>query len=169
MIASVRFAHLGLVPEYECYTACENGWTQYIRLSLLNLITTGKGQPNSSETAYTIHEVAARFNELAQQEKWFEIQDELFADNVRSIEPAGAKDLPNAEGKENVRKKGEDWVKRIEAVHKLHTTEPVVGSNHFAVAREMDIAVQGLGRLQMNEIMLYEVKDGEIVSEQFFY
>ena len=35
----------------------------------------------------TTQEVAARFNELAQQEKWFEIQDELFADNVRSIDP----------------------------------------------------------------------------------
>ena len=32
----------------------------------------------------TTTEVAERFNELAQQEKWFEIQDELFADNVRS-------------------------------------------------------------------------------------
>jgi len=29
-------------------------------------------------TALTTQEVAARFNELAQQEKWFEIQDELF-------------------------------------------------------------------------------------------
>jgi hypothetical protein len=27
-------------------------------------------------------EVAARFNELAKQEKWFEIQDEFFADNI---------------------------------------------------------------------------------------
>jgi hypothetical protein len=35
----------------------------------------------------TTQEVAARFNELAQQEKWFEIQDEFFADNVRSIDP----------------------------------------------------------------------------------
>jgi len=44
----------------------------------------------------TTKEVAGRFNELAQQEKWFEIQDELFADNVRSIEPPTAKHLPNA-------------------------------------------------------------------------
>ena len=35
----------------------------------------------------TTQEVAARFNELARQEKWFEIQDELFAENVRSIDP----------------------------------------------------------------------------------
>jgi hypothetical protein len=40
-----------------------------------------------TETVLTTQEVAARFDELAQQEKWFEIQDEFFADNVRSIEP----------------------------------------------------------------------------------
>ena len=117
----------------------------------------------------TIEEVAARFDELARQEKWFDIQDELFADNVRSIEPPTSKHLRNAEGKTAVRKKGEDWVKRIEAVHRTHTTKPVVSGNHFAVGRAVDITVQGLGRIQTNEIMLYEVKDGQIVSEQFFY
>lgn len=117
----------------------------------------------------TTEEVAARFIGLAQQEKWFEIQDELFADNVRSIEPPTAKFLSNAEGKAAVRKKGEEFVKRIEAVHSAHTSEPIVSGNHFAVARNKDITVQGLGRIQINQIMLYEVKDGQIVSEQFFY
>ncbi|HZI23909.1 MAG TPA: SnoaL-like domain-containing protein, partial [Chryseolinea sp.] len=40
---------------------------------------------------------------------------------------------------------------------------------HFTVGREMDITVAGHGRIQINEIMLYEVKDGQIVLEQFFY
>jgi hypothetical protein len=44
----IRFMHLGLVPEFECFEACSNGWTHYIRQSLLSLITTGKGQPNST-------------------------------------------------------------------------------------------------------------------------
>lgn len=164
----IHFTHEGLVPEYECYSACVNGWTQYIQHSLPDLITTGKGQPNSKE-AHTIHEVALRFNELAQQEKWFEIQDELFVENVKSGEPSNSPYFKNAEGKAAVRKKGEDWVKRIEAVHRLHTTEPVIGGNHFAVGREVDITVQGLGRIKIDEIMLYEVKDSKIVSEQFFY
>jgi hypothetical protein len=117
----------------------------------------------------TTQEVAARFNELAQQEKWFEIQDELFADNVKSIDPANSPYFKNAEGKENVRKKGEHFVSRIEAAHTRYTTKPIVSGNHFAVGREVDITVQGFGRIQINEIMLYEVKDGQIISERFFY
>jgi SnoaL-like protein len=122
-----------------------------------------------TKTALTTQQVVARFNELAQQEKWFEIQDELFAENVKSIEPPTAKYLHNAEGKAAVRKKGEEWVSRVEAFHSGYTSTPVVGGNFFAVGRKMDLTMQGLGRLQIDELMLYEVKDGEIVSEQFFY
>ena len=42
----VRFTHLGLVPEYECFDICSNAWGSYINGSLRSLITTGKGQPN---------------------------------------------------------------------------------------------------------------------------
>lgn len=117
----------------------------------------------------TTQEVADRFNELAKQEKWFDIQDEFFSDDVKSIDPANSPYFGYAEGKASVRQKGEAFVKRIEAVHSAHTTEPVVGGNHFAAGREIDITVQGLGRIQINQVMLYEVKDGQIVSEQFFY
>ncbi len=117
----------------------------------------------------TIREVADRFHELAQQEKWFEIQDELFAENVRSIEPPTARSLPNAEGKSAVRKKGEAMVSQVESVHSASTTAPVVAGNFFAVGRELDMTVRGAGRTQMNEVMVYEVSHGQIVAEQFFY
>lgn len=39
----VRFSHLGLVPEFECYGDCSNAWSQLIEKSLFSLITTGKG------------------------------------------------------------------------------------------------------------------------------
>ncbi|HEY8995249.1 MAG TPA: nuclear transport factor 2 family protein [Lacunisphaera sp.] len=124
---------------------------------------------SESKTPLTVQEVAARFNQLAQQEKWFEIQDELFAEDVRSIEPPTAVHLKDAQGKAAVRKKAEDWVKRIEAVHRSYTSAPVIGGNHFAVGRGLDTTVQGLGRVTMDEVMLYEVKGGRIVLEQFFY
>jgi hypothetical protein len=45
----VRFTHLGLVPEYECYGVCSNAWGSYINGSLRSLIITGKGRPNPKE------------------------------------------------------------------------------------------------------------------------
>ena len=44
----IRFTHQGLVPEYECFEACRDGWTTYIQTSLRNLISTGKGKPNAT-------------------------------------------------------------------------------------------------------------------------
>lgn len=123
----------------------------------------------TSKTTRTTEEVAARFHELAQQEKWFDIQDELFADNVRSVEPANSPHLKNAEGKGPVRKKGEDFVGKVREGHYFHTTAPVVGGNHFSVGRSQHMTVEGLGKVEMDQIMVYEVKDGKIVLEQFFY
>ena len=42
----IRFAHVGLVPEYECFDVCSNAWGTYINGSLRSLIATGKGKPN---------------------------------------------------------------------------------------------------------------------------
>lgn len=117
----------------------------------------------------TTHEVATRFSELAKEEKWFDIQYELFAEHVKSIDPPNSPYMGYAEGKELVRKKGEDFIKTIQDFHGASTTEPVLAGNHFAVGREMDVTLLGFGRIQLNEVMLYEVKDGAIISEQFFY
>jgi hypothetical protein len=45
----LNFTHRGLVPAYECYDICFDAWTSYIKGSLKDLITTGKGQPNAKE------------------------------------------------------------------------------------------------------------------------
>jgi hypothetical protein len=38
----VRFTHVGLVPDIECYDDCSNAWGSYISNSLRNFITDGK-------------------------------------------------------------------------------------------------------------------------------
>ena len=47
----VRFSHMGLTPEVECYDACTNAWGGYVNSSLRNLISKGKGLPNRTEEA----------------------------------------------------------------------------------------------------------------------
>jgi uncharacterized protein YndB with AHSA1/START domain len=45
----VRFTHVGLVSDYECYDVCHDAWGTYINGSLRNLIAGGKGKPNQNE------------------------------------------------------------------------------------------------------------------------
>ncbi len=45
----VRFTHVGLSPDRECFEVCSNAWGFYITGSLRNLIATGLGQPNDKE------------------------------------------------------------------------------------------------------------------------
>jgi ketosteroid isomerase-like protein len=117
----------------------------------------------------TTQEVANRFNELAQKGDWMKIQEELFADNAASIEPANSPGLQSVEGKEAIKQKGDQFQAMVEEMHGGYTSEPVVGGNHFAVAMGMDATMKGAGRTKMDEIAVYEVKDGKIVKEQFFY
>ncbi len=128
-----------------------------------------KTMTSPKEKTMSTQEVADRFHELAQKEKWFEIQDEFFSDDVKSVDPEGSPYFGYAEGKAAVRKKGEDFVKRIEAVHTLDTSAPIVAGSHFVVVRQKDITVRPHGRIRINELMLYEVRNGKIVLEQFFY
>ncbi len=44
----VRFTHLGLVPDDECFDVCASAWGGYVGGSLRSLITTGTGNPNNA-------------------------------------------------------------------------------------------------------------------------
>ena len=46
---NIHFTHIGLVPGVECYDACSNAWSDYIKGSLFKLINTGEGQPARKE------------------------------------------------------------------------------------------------------------------------
>ncbi len=41
----LKFTHIGLVPDVECYKDCTKGWDYYVKGSLFKLLTTGKGTP----------------------------------------------------------------------------------------------------------------------------
>ena len=58
----VHFTHVGLVPDYECYDVCSDAWGTYIKRSLRDLITKGKGQPNP------LDKVVAKAREMSGQD-----------------------------------------------------------------------------------------------------
>ena len=121
------------------------------------------------EAVMTTKEVADRLNQLFKEYKWKEAQEELFSQDAVSVEPAHSQGLQTVEGLDNIKKKGDQFNEMVEEMHGGWVGEPVVGGNYIAVAMGMDVTMKGAGRMNMEEICLYEVKDGKIVKEQFFY
>jgi len=121
------------------------------------------------EAVMTTQEVADRMYELFKENKWAEVQQELFSDDAESIEPANSPGMQSVKGKEALKKKGDDFNNMIEEVHGGYTGQPIVAGNHIAFAMGFDATMKGMGRQKMDEIAVYEVKDGKIVKEQFFY
>ncbi len=122
-----------------------------------------------AEKVSTTQEIANRFNELAQTGQWDKIQEEFYAEDAESIEPPNSPGLVSVKGLDAIKRKGQQFSEMVEEMHGGYSKEPIVAGNHFAVLMGMDVTMKGAGRMKMDEIAVYEVKDGKIVKEQFFY
>jgi hypothetical protein len=113
-------------------------------------------------------EVANRLVQLCREGKNVEAIDELYAENIISIEPKGSQ-AERTEGKVAVKGKTLNWHTMVEQVHSSKISDPILTGNYFAVVMELNVTMKGFGRIDMNEVAVYEVKDGKIVFEQFFF
>jgi hypothetical protein len=116
----------------------------------------------------TTQQVADRFYELSQQNGFEHILTELYSKDAKSIEPAGGI-FTNAEGLDAIMEKGKQFHDMIEEMHGGHCSLPLVAGNFFTCTMGMDVTLKGQPRMQMDEVAVYEVKDGKIVLEQFFF
>lgn len=120
----------------------------------------------------TTQEIAARYRVLANDSKWNDIIDELHADDVTCQEPehAAARGVQVfTRGKEVLKAKGAANREKIEAIHSQSCGEPIVAGNFFSLVLSRDVTFKGMPRMQAIEIGVFQVKEGKIVSESFFY
>jgi hypothetical protein len=93
----------------------------------------------------------------------------LYSPEIVSIENDGSSENGLVKGMEGIQKKGEWWKENFE-VHNTTVSEPIVAKNWFSLKFEMDTTHKPSGhRSTMSEIAVFEVKEGKIVKEQFFY
>jgi hypothetical protein len=90
-----------------------------------------KAMEATKEKTATTQEVADRFYELAQQGKFDEIQDELYDENVRSVEPAHS-NWQNVQGLDKIKEKGKQWQEMTEEMHGGYTGKPQVAGTFFS-------------------------------------
>jgi hypothetical protein len=117
----------------------------------------------------TTQEIAARLVELCGKGDFETAQRELYADDAISIEPEATHDFAKeTKGLDAILKKGEKFEHMTEELHNVTISNPLVDGNVIAFICTMDITMKGKKRMSMGELCVYVVRDGKIVSEQFF-
>ena len=114
-------------------------------------------------------EIANRLVALCRQGDYETCYAELFSPDAVSIEPEHAPGPSRAEGMDAINKKGEMWQRMLDEMHDSSVGDPIAGGDKFACTMMVDWTMKGQGRQKMEEICVYKVKDGKVVSEQFFY
>lgn len=114
-------------------------------------------------------EVADHLVKMCRAGKVEEVKEELFTEETLSIEPV-ERTLPKlTTGLTAIREKATLFISYVEEFYGDTITDPVVAGDYFTIGWDTDIKMKGHERQTMSEICLYKVKDGKIVSEQFFY
>lgn len=116
----------------------------------------------------TTQEVADKFYEYMQQGDFGGIYAELYSPDATSEEAPGP-DWPKATGMMEIQQKGKKWNEIVKEMHGGTTAKPVVAGEYFTSFMTMDYTNNKDQRINMEEIGLYTVKNGKIISEQFFY
>ena len=122
----------------------------------------------TAQQTMTTQDVANRLVEMCRKGQILEAQEELFADDVTSHEPAHTPN-PVAIGKANVQVKGKQFASMIEERRSGSFSDPIVGGNYFSIVCNLDATLKGVGRVVWDEICVFGVKNGKVISEQFFY
>ena len=117
----------------------------------------------------TTKEIAKKLKKLCEKGDFEAAQRELFAKDAVSIEPEASmgfeKETHSLDG---IIEKGKKWQNMVSEAHAIEVSEPMVAGNTFAVTMRMDVTMKDKKRTDMTELCVYHVKDGKIISEQFF-
>ena len=117
----------------------------------------------------TTQEIANRLVELCRQGKFEDAQRELFAKDAISIEPQATPDFEKeTNGLEAIIEKGHKFESKLEQLHGITVSEQLTAGNSIAFVLSMDLTMKGQKRATWTELCVYKVKDGKIISEQFF-
>jgi hypothetical protein len=117
----------------------------------------------------TTTDIANRLYELCKEGKYDIAQAELYAENATSTENNREGVLETVTGLNTIKEKTIQFQTAITEMHSSYVHEPKVYGNNIFIEMGLDVDMAGVGRMKMDEMCHYEVKDGKIISERFFY
>ncbi|MDX2128183.1 MAG: nuclear transport factor 2 family protein [Chloroherpetonaceae bacterium] len=115
-----------------------------------------------------INEIASSLVAYCRKGNFQAAQQALYAEDAVSFEPQTSAQ-PVTRGLEGIRQKGIYFQSTL-TVHGIEVSEPLIAGRFFSLRIAMDVTVKENGqRMIMEEVCVYEVKDGKIQNETFYY
>lgn len=114
-------------------------------------------------------EVAKKLVTLCREGKFEQVIQELYSPEIVSIEPDGAP-WGTVKGFDAIAQKGKEWNEMVAEFHSGEVSDPLVAENFFTITMKSKVTMKGMNQpMDMDEVCVYEVNEGKVVKEQFFY
>ena len=117
----------------------------------------------------TTQEIASRLYELCQKGDFQTAQRELYADDASSTESTMQGTRETIKGREAIAAKSAHFNSMVEQMFGGYTNEPKVMGKYIFMEMGMDVKMKNMDRMNMVEMARYEIKDGKIIADEFYY
>jgi len=117
----------------------------------------------------TTQEIAVLLVDMCRNGKVEEAKEELFSQDIISIEPVEGILPKETKGMDAIKKKAELFISMVENFYGSTISDPVVAGDYFSISWVTDIQMKGEARKSTVELCVYKTNAGKIISEQFFY
>jgi len=118
----------------------------------------------------TTAEIAHRLHSLVETGEYDKAYDELFDSNVVAKEPQLVQlGLAEVKGIDAVKGKVQALSAGIAQLNSREMSVPIITDKHIAFTNKVEATMKDGSAFQLNEICLYTVDQGKIVSEEFIY
>ncbi len=117
----------------------------------------------------TTQEIANRLHELCKKGDYETVKKELYTDDATSTESNMHGARETAKGKDAIAAKSQQFQSMVEETFDSYANEPKVFGNYIFMEMGLDVKMKNMERMKMVEMCRYEVKDGKLISEEFYY
>jgi hypothetical protein len=114
---------------------------------------------------YSINEIAGRLASLCSQHKFVEAYTELYSDHAESIDP-NFKNVP-LKGLVGLIERETQFLSATQ-IHDVKLSDAIFAGSYFSIIFSMEFTPNGKERKKIEELCVYKVENGKIVSQQFF-
>ncbi len=115
-----------------------------------------------------INSLANKLVALLREKKFIEAQEELFSEDAITQEPEKFKER-SVKGRDAIIQKEKRFLKAVKEWIRFEVSDPIVSQNYFSITMYTEVELINNQKILLDEIIIYEVNNGLIIKEQFFY